>query len=308
MKKVLLASTALALTAGMAAAEVSLSGYAELGIFQVDDGTGSSGDNIEFHTDIDVTFTLSGETDSGLQFGASIDLDESDGNTATGASPAFSANTQGGESIFVKGDFGTITMGDTDGAFDWAMTEVFWGTSIADDHSTHAGASGNAGLDGTYDGQIARYDYSFGNFAFALSAELDDTGTGDTVLGAGVKYSMDMGGTSLGFGVGYQDDGVSDVAGISVDAAFAGGIGARVNFSTQDNGTTSTDHMALGLSYTSGPLLVEANYGEFDNGTTSTDGFGAAVNYDLGGGAVVMVGYGTDDNADRFSAGLGLSF
>ncbi len=321
MKKVLLASTALALTAGMAAAEVSLSGYAEIGVAQVDNGDGTQ-DDLGFHSDIDVTFTLSGETDGGLQFGATIDLDEvgDDATTTTGglvtggADPIASDGNPGGateeHSVFVKGDFGTITMGDTDGAFDWAMTEVWWGSAIADDHTAHAGASGNNELDGSYDGQVARYDYSFGDFAFALSAELDDTGTGDTALGAGIKYSMDLGGTSLGFGVGYQDNGTSDIAGISVDAAFAGGLGARVNYSTGDfDGTAGDDdHMAIGLSYTSGPLLVEANYGEFDRNGTTTDGWGAAVNYDLGGGAVAMVGYGTDDTTDRFSAGLGLSF
>ncbi|MEO1580050.1 MAG: porin, partial [Pseudomonadota bacterium] len=73
MKKVLLASTALVVSAGIAAADVSLSGSAELGIFDDDTET-------QFHTDIDVTFTMSGETDGGLTFGASIDLDESDGD------------------------------------------------------------------------------------------------------------------------------------------------------------------------------------------------------------------------------------
>ena len=58
MKKVLLASTALALTAGMAAADVSLSGYAEIGVKD-------NGDEVVFHHDFDVKFTLSGETDGG---------------------------------------------------------------------------------------------------------------------------------------------------------------------------------------------------------------------------------------------------
>ena len=65
MKKVLLASTALVASAGIAAADVSLSGSAELGI--IDDDTAT-----QFHTDIDVTFTMSGETDGGLTFGASV--------------------------------------------------------------------------------------------------------------------------------------------------------------------------------------------------------------------------------------------
>ncbi len=58
------------------------------------------------------------------------------------------------------------------------MTEVAYNSgSLNDDETMHAGYNGNAALDGTSDGQIFRYDYSFGDFAVALSAEIDD---GDT--------------------------------------------------------------------------------------------------------------------------------
>ena len=70
MKKVLLGTTALVMTAGVAAADVTFSGYAEIGIFDNDS------DDVQFHHDIDVKFSLSGESDNGLSFGATIDLDE----------------------------------------------------------------------------------------------------------------------------------------------------------------------------------------------------------------------------------------
>ena len=71
----------------------------------------------ELHTDIDVTFTMTGQTDTGLTFGASIDLDESDGVTGSnpddtrGESLAFDGRTQGGEVIFISGAFGTLNHG-----------------------------------------------------------------------------------------------------------------------------------------------------------------------------------------------------
>ncbi len=75
MKKVLLASTALVMTAGVAAAQgVELSGYAEIGVKGTEDNFGRSTE--VFHHDFDVKITLSGETDNGLTFGATIDLDE----------------------------------------------------------------------------------------------------------------------------------------------------------------------------------------------------------------------------------------
>lgn len=323
MKKVLLASTALALTAGMAAAEVTLSGYAEIGIADNDTDT-------VFHSDLDVKFTLSGETDGGLQFGATIDLDEvgddadPTGDTIDAQNPNGSATEE--HSVFVSGDFGTITMGDTDGAFDWAMAEVWWGTSIADDHTAHVAADpglmANSGLDGIANGQVARYDYSFGDFAFAVSAEIGDGSTDAEAYGIGAKYNLDLGGTTLGFGLGYQDGTTAggadaDIVGVSVDASLAGGFMARLNYADGEAGGAEVDGYAVGLAYQSGPLLVEANYANqdgFNGAGVEDDGFGVAVNYDLGGGAVVMVGYGHSEfgngapDVDTWSAGLGLSF
>lgn len=337
MKKVLLASTALAMTAGMAAAEVSLSGYAEIGIADNDTDT-------FFHSDLDVTFTLSGETDNGLTFGATIDLDEvgDDNDCATGTTAPFggdpirSTNPNGcgteEHSVFVSGDFGTITMGDTDGAFDWAMAEVWWGTTLTDDHTAHVvgdpGLGANSGLDGIANGQVARYEYSFGDFAVALSAEIGDGTTNSDAYGIGAKYNLDLGGTTLGFGLGYQDGTIqatpggaevdTDVIGVSLDAALAGGFNVRLNYQDGEVGTADFDHTAIGVAYVSGPLLVEANYGQSDFGTgagAEPSGYGLAVNYDLGGGAVIMVGYGNSDfdtpgvpDVSTWSAGLGLSF
>jgi hypothetical protein len=65
-------------------------------------------------------------------------------------------------------------MGDTDGALDWAMGQVNFGAgSIADNETVHAGFRG-AYLDGSEDGQILRYDYSFGEFGVAFSIEAQD--------------------------------------------------------------------------------------------------------------------------------------
>jgi len=313
MKKVLLATTALIGFAGAAAAEVKLSGYAEIGIA---DGNGVQA---TFWNDIDVKFDLKGETDSGLTFGATIDLDELNGDSIPAAAGGRAyVKGENDSSVYVSGAFGKITIGDTDGAMDWALTEVYMGTSLADDHSTHAGAYWNTGLDGVYDGQVMRYEYSFDQFAVALSAELDDqssfTGTtsshvhGDPALGLGFKWNGDFGGTSVGIGLGYQTNGVFDVYGVSADVKLAGGFEVIANYADLD----IDKWWGVGVGYTSGALLVAANYGSYDSGA---DGWGLVANYDLGGGAVVMAGYGDGNlpsgngNGDQtWSIGLGLSF
>ena len=312
MKKILFATTALVATAGFASAEVSLSGYAEMGI--------AGGDDVEtqFWNDIDVKFTLSGETDNGLSFGATIDLDELNGDSINATGGGNAGARENDSSVFVSGAFGTLTMGDTDGAFDWAMTEVGRGTALADDHTTHAGFSFNSGLDGFYDGQVARYDYSFGDFGVAVSAEMDDTGAdGDPALGIGFKYSTELAGIALGFGLAYQHvDSDNNVAGVSVAADMDNGFNANLNYSDFTIANVDFDHVGVGIGYEMDALLVQVNWGRFDvDGAGDVEGYGLVVNYDLGGGAVLMAGYGSGDvgsgnggGEDTFSAGIGLSF
>ena len=357
MKKVLFASTALVAFASAAAAEVTLSGMAEMGIFD----TNADGVDPQFHTDIDVTFTMSGETDGGLVFGASVDLDESDGSNvgessapsvagpgpdgvlgtaddeiefavpgSFGASPAFSGDTQGGETIFLSGGFGTITMGDTDGALDWAVTEVLFNSGSLTDNEEHGGYFDGAGLDGMGDGQILRYDYTVGDFAFALSAEQQDNDTSDAILGIGFKYGLDFGGTVIDLGLGYQatedsidldldgDDDTTenvDVVALSANATF-GSITGGLIFASADMGDDNdVDHYGVGVGYSAGAIALHANYGKFDiEDGDDVEGFGLTAGYDLGGGAQVQFGYGTTDSpvetddVDTYSFGVAMSF
>lgn len=305
MKKILLATTVLAGTAGFAAAEgVTLSGYAEMGFMDAGNG------DLQFHQDVEVKFKMSGTTDGGLEFGAVIDLDET--NVAFG--------DDSGTTVYVKGAFGTLTMGDTDGALDWAVADAGALTSIADDHTTHIAYFHANGMDGQGDGQVLRYDYSFGSFGVAVSFEQAANGASvaaDDIFGLGLKYSADMGGTAVNFGVGYQTGNVGgvngDMIGVSVGADVAG-LTATLGYidTSLDGAGNDYSSAGLGLTYTTGALSLHANYGVIDpEGAANIDSFGLAANYDLGGGAVVMAGYGSDVNGlgdDVFSLGLGMSF
>ena len=345
MKNILFATTALVATAGIASADVSLSGWAEIGVN--DNGNG----DMQFFQDIDVTFSMSGETDGGLSFGGSVDLDENG---------AFAPGTHGGSSINVSGGFGTITMGDTDGAADWAMTETAVGGSLADDHTIHAGYSGNSTLDGNSDGQQLRWDYTMGAMGVAISLEQSDDGatsTSDDTVQVGLKYSMDTGSATIGMGIGYSDAGTQTTAGAAavptvyevtasgltiIDATggavpgtgtvvtqgsaagaattgdtnnmgislsvASGGMTGVINYSDGEVEGVDVSHIALGLGVTMDALTIGANWGEYDTGGTKTNGVGLAVNYNLGGGATFMLGYGDGEGTDTMSMGLSLSF
>lgn len=322
MKKVLFASTALVATAGIASADIALSGSAEMGV------VGGSGTTVtQFHQDLDITFTMSGETDGGITFGAAVDLDE----IAGGAGGA--TNDDFGTAVFISGDFGTLTMGDTDGGFDAGMVEVPAGPgSIDDAHTSHAGWNGNAGLDGAYDGQVLSYSYSVSGFTITGSVEMDDDRVtvartvlgsnvaaqvaadgleGDNVYGIGVQYTGSFGGGSYTVGAGYQtvadldpitaaNQGV-DVMGISAQVTLDSGLAVGINYSTieADQALSDGTHMAIGASYAFDAITVGVNYGEYDWDASAVaadaTGFGLSAAYDLGGGLSAQLGYGSND-------------
>ncbi|MBL3573341.1 porin [Rhodovulum sulfidophilum] len=221
MKKVLFATTALVASAGFAAADITFSGQAEMGVVGggkdvpgVSAYTGNGDDSTtEFNNDFTLTVVGSGQTDSGLSFGISVDFstDGEDGNDQMDSNGNVELDN---EAVFISGDFGTLTLGEIDGAVDARLTEVnnaIGQYSIGDDETVHAGFQGSYG-DGEYDNQILRYDYAFGDFGFSASMELNDdrqersnaADSADNGYALALSYNTEMGGVGLGFGLGYQ--------------------------------------------------------------------------------------------------------
>jgi len=285
---------------------------------------------------------MTGETDGGLSFGATIDLDDAleagggadttDGDSA--ATPAVTGGTvadaDGGQgigdnsdndsidyTIFVSGAFGTLTFGDTDGAMDWALTEggnVGNPGSLNDAETSYAGYAGSY-LDGSGDGMIARYDNTFGDYAFAVSVE---QGVADAESGFAVGFKGNVSGVS--FGIGHQE-GVAATAGadsasltgVSLGYGF-GAVNAGLMIASGENAAGQDDDlMQIGLGYATGAMSLHANYAERETNNAQSDGFGVAAKYDLGGGAGVHFAYSSSEDgagvdADRWSLGLAMSF
>jgi outer membrane protein OmpU len=286
--------------AGAAAADVTITGSAEMGI------AGGTGLDAAFFQSVDVRFAMTGSTDNGLSFGATVDLDDATERLSglVDMESSFADFT-----VFIRGAFGTLTLGDTDGAFDWAMTEVNAGSpgSIDDSETAHGGFNGNSGYDGDHNGQILRYDYSIGDFAFAVSAEVQgnnasaSANTDDTIIGLGFRYGLNFGGGRLNLGLGYQTGdhggvGVSDLIGVSASVALDSGLTATVNYSEGDLtlGGLDETHIGLGVSYTFDAVTLHANWGRYEEEVSGAvnEGYGLAIGYDLGGGASLHAGYG----------------
>ncbi len=344
MKRVVLATTSLVVAGGMASADVSLSGSAELGV------VGEKGMDAELHKEIDVNFGLSGATDTGLSFGASIDLDEAALEDKHGMS-TFDAQGH----VFISGVFGTLTLGDTDGAFDKALTEPDAGGALDGDHTSHPGYEGNSGLDGgekfaNNSGNILRYDYSLGGITASVSGEFGAANSGDSALGAGVAWSGDVGGIGMGVGLGFQSgrgmnmgaaDGATDderhkasIVGASASADMGNGFSIVVNFSSKKHDVTigapgagNNDTMmkitnsGIGVAYAVGDLTVAVNAGTrktevsgHDTATTEAthatrtetkSGAGLSMVYGLGSGVAFQVGVGSGKEKVDFLASGG---
>ncbi|MFN4194041.1 MAG: porin [Tabrizicola sp.] len=305
MKKLLLVSTVLGLSAGVAAADISLSGDARMGII---DDFGAIGP--QFNSRARVKFTLSGESDTGISFGASFRADNA-GGAASGTA---------GE-VFVSGAFGKLSMGDVDGAAQAAVGQVsgvgYTGLSDLNEIAYLLGGEDPSAL----------YEFATGDLAFYVSVQPNNDNTN---FGLGASYTMGNYKVAIGYeslednsvpGSGWPDkigfapffgNGATQVV-LGADATF-GPVTGKVRFArySEDNVTAGMDQSALSLDYAVDALTVTAYYSNY-RGTDLYDGtdgdfYGLGAAYDLGGGASVAGGYVKNETTDEDAIDLGMNF
>jgi outer membrane protein OmpU len=299
MKKVLLATTILTMSAGFAAAEVNFSGSAVMGV-------GDNGvDDVRSIMETYLTATASGETDTGLSFGM-----ESTFATYSTDDEEF---TDDGTSVFISGAFGKLSMGDVAEADEVATLSDIGGLAgLGVDNIAEQYTGDSSGRE-SHD---VNYTYSGGALTFGLSAHLGAAGEGDGYA-LGLKYSFG----DAYVGIGYNDDGVSAAAG-DVTSLYAGGtfgaVGVKAMWSEWNPdlaGAPKENAYGLHMDYTMDALTLSAQYSKsdalaIDGGDSEAYGIGAA--YDLGGGASVVGGVANVTNADIddtvWEAGLSFSF
>ena len=334
MKKILLASAALALSGGVAMAEVGVSGSAKMGLRYIDPGTEDS--SLDKIAEFVISFSASGTTDGGLSFGAD-----------SGINVDNEINSDNDTEVWISGDWGKLAMGSISEAEAGGVSDV--GLDGLDADNAESPAQGS-------DADV-RYDGTFGLATVAVSANLNsdhDIETDNNEWGISIGYSMDPVSFAVGIdsqdvisaGLGYS---VGDISGklsyrasgrddatlaekggttvgdlpdpdkaAAYDAQKANGIGADLTFAAGDmsvtvayskcSGTTIVDNDDVGdvggLQYTAAQATANAGCGSVISGA------GIGVSVDLGGGATLKGGIATSkgfDDAKTTKADLGIA-
>ncbi|MGH1464660.1 MAG: porin [Cognatishimia sp.] len=282
MKKVLFASTALVMAAGVAAAEVKVTGGAKMGL-KYNGATTST----TVHNDIDFNIVGSGETDGGIAFGASVDLDAEHNNSANSTTSVTPAGTISGKTIldpevFVSYNGLKLTIGDIGEATDVGLDDIgVFGIGV--DDAAEKGNNAASGL-GSHD---VRVDYAFADFTVALTA---DSSNNDFAIGFG--GSLD----AFTFNIAMGETGGASV--VNAKAGYsAGAIGVDVLY--RDTGTGES--YGVRGNYTTGDLTLIAQYGKND----VNDAYGIGVAYDLGGATLAGA---VGEVSGNTMADLGISF
>ena len=323
MRKILLASTAIVAVAGVAHADVSVSGSYEFGYQSVSDDQTSDLDDM--YDDSEIKFSFSTTTDSGLTFGASSELEATAGNshsTVTASSTDDASTVMDESSMYISGDFGKFELGENDGAGPTFVTFPGYGSnSIGSyDIGSHQKNSAGTTLTGVYpfpqygrDGdnnKISYFSPNMGGFSFGYS--YSDEGTDDADTAAGLSWSGDMS------GVGVTVTAMMEESGESTDTTENSAYGitltsGSIDFgistgTTQTGATIDATTTVYGLGYNvSDSVRVTVAASQSDNDVTNGDEFsqqGVGVNYTIAPGLGLHVGLSSFEATDGGSTSL----
>lgn len=275
MRRVLLSVITLAAASTAAhAQDVSLSGSAALGLFYDSDrpeGEVSTVGEVEFF------IVGSGISDSGLEFGALIAIDEDTGNASGDGADN---NGVSDAEVFLSGAFGTLRVGDLDPATDgFGIADLgFSGIGIDDVAEQYRNATAGADVS---------WSFSREGLSFVASAEIGDQSS----VGLAAEYAAGP----FNIGLGYVDDADAGNNTVSVTAGWSyGSVAINGLYSDWSSGGQG---YGVDLSVDTGPATVTAAWAqargaEADPDEGLGDAYGIGVAMPLSDGLTVSGGVG----------------
>ena len=287
MKKVLLTTTALVMTAGVASAEISMSGTAHTAM------VATTTANAVVVTGADLNFALSGASDNGITLSTSIDM---------GA----------GSTVDYDDDFALDTQ-DMGTDANPAVTIGYAGYTIVMD---------NEGVDDAYDDADANHkDISLagstGGVDFSVQIDTDDNkasaSVGATVGGVAVTYAMSneadaAGGNSLSasYDMGdatltaSSDDNGTEKTTNKVGVTYAMDA-VTLSYTLANTNEEGWEDYDVSVGYEAGAM--SATYATDEEGVNSL-----VAEYDLGGGVTFFASTKNDKDGNNVQQAAGLSF
>ena len=296
MKKVLLTTTALVMTAGVAAAEVSFSGTTQVGM------SSTAGADMALNTGIDFNVAVSAATDNGITvstgfdtgFGSLIDYNDDDKVEAQATMAAgdnveltigyngytISADPNGVDNLYngdlpgadlgIAGSMGGITFAVT-GDLEDNNTSYKASYAMGDLTATLTGTNDENGTATAGADSAMAFALSYAMGDLTLTASTDDYGAADSTNKIGFSYVMDT----------------LTVSYIAIDPSAAG----------KDMG----DEWDASIKYSAGALTASYTIDEADATTLIAE-------YDLGGGATFSAAaHEKAGTANDFNA-MGINF
>jgi len=290
MKKVLLATTALTLSAGVAYAEVSVSGNARMGLQ-------STAGTTTLEKRMTVNFDGSVETTSGLTLGANLNLRADEGAAAL----------TNGARVHVKAGGAEVAVGNIYGALDSmpgmysasaGLTGLGWGGVLG--NTVASGSWGWDAYSNTGNGaEGVEVMYTAGSVTAHVSYSDTDLGSATDRAAAYVSYAM--GDWTVAAGMQDSATAAEDKTIVTVGGKV-GDFGVGIGYA-DNNGETK---LALNGSATFGATTVSAYVANEETATDTAMGLG--ISHDLGGASLVGGVAQTAAGVNRADMGIKFSF
>jgi outer membrane protein OmpU len=283
MKHVLLATTALTLSAGFAAADVSLSGKAQAGTKTTTASGVTSSTSV---AGIDVNISASVTTDSGITLTVADDIG---GGSMLDWNDDYAVDAQGttiGQptvTLSMSGTTITVDPNEVDDVYDdsqhgdYKITTSLAGFSIAYVGSTTGETNGDVRKSNSYS-----LGYTMGDLSFSV-AGTSNGDAADSSAAAGfqaaegdaMKWSASYKMGDMTLGMAMNNNGANDDI-TSASVGYNMGNGLSISLSADDN-----DDWDAGVTWSSGGVSVTYN-------TDENSDWDAYATYALGGGASVF--------------------
>ena len=283
MKKVLFATTALIANAGVASADVTLSGSAQMGVIYTESAANATDWVVQ--DEVDLAVSMSGATDM-FSFGADFNIS---GDGGSNEDPT----------VFISGAFGKLSVG----------------ADVAE--ANRIGGIADIGYDGLGVDDVAEDNYELTGANVNWTYTVDALPIGVSFLSdnnnampyaVGVTYKA--GGMDLNLGFADNDD-TAETTVTNVGVGYTAGALTLDAMSTTREANNAADISTYGVSLAyavDAATTLTVAMADSDATTNTSGTFGIGISNDLGGGATFNAGVASVNDVSNASFGLNFSF